>query len=119
MKQATRALAVLFFGATFMATVPIARADYDSHPELRPENRCVHPHPETGELVAFAEAGIDAIHCQRLLWDLPASTVVGTIAVGAPFAEDPPPRFPRGITDRQPPMYILDANGDGASDDGE
>ncbi|MGH7856287.1 MAG: hypothetical protein ACREQY_03085, partial [Candidatus Binatia bacterium] len=96
-----------------------ATADYDSHPELRPENRCIHPHPVTGELVSFAEAGIDPIHCQPLFWDLPAAVAVGTRAVAAPFAENPVPRWPNGVTDRVPPLYILDADGDGVSDGGE
>jgi hypothetical protein len=94
-----------------------ANADYDSHPGLRPENRCGMIPPGIGD--PKDPGGIHSLHCQRLLWDLPATTALGTIRVGAPFAEDPIPRFANGVTDRIPPLYILDANNDGVSDNGE
>ena len=117
--KAARTLAGISLAALLGVFVPPAGADYDSHPELRPENRCVHPHPETGEMVSFEEAGIDPVNCQKMFWDLPAATALGTIAVSAPFHEDRVPRWAHGITDRVPPMYILDADGDGVSDNGE
>jgi hypothetical protein len=109
-----KVLAVCATAITIAAFGAPAHADYDSNPELRPENRCV-----TADGKTFAEAGIDPIHCQPLWWDLPAAVKVGTLAVSAPFKENRVPRWPHGISDRIPPMYILDANGDGASDNGE
>jgi hypothetical protein len=111
-RQFTLALWTTLAVAAFAA--PPAIADYDSHPELRPENRCV-----TSDGKSFAEAGVDPIHCQPLIWDLPAATKLGMVAVASPFKENAVPRWPHGITDRIPPMYILDANGDGVSDNGE
>src|SRR5687767_2800827 len=61
---------------TVLALAGPALADYDSHPGLRPENRCV-----TKDGRSFAEAGIDPVNCQRLIYDLPATVKVGTIAV--------------------------------------
>ena len=89
-----------------------AGADYETHPEVRPESRCV---TETGE--SFAEAGIDPIHCQKLIWDLPPAPRLGFVAAGAPFDTDAVPRFPNGLTDRVPPRYIYDPDGDGIADD--
>jgi hypothetical protein len=113
MKQGRRFTSLLL-SATLLAFAAPALADYDTHPELRPANRCV-----TADGRSFAEAGIDPLHCQRLIWDLPTTVKVGTVAVAAPYAEDPIPRFPRGVTDRPPPLYVLDANRDGVSDNGE
>ncbi|MEA2626377.1 MAG: hypothetical protein QOD06_2422, partial [Candidatus Binatota bacterium] len=86
-----------------------ARADYETHPDLRPEVRCAAIPPGVGD--PKDPGGVKSLHCQRLFWDLPATTKVGTVRVAAPFAEDPIPRFPNGLTDRIPPMYV--ANGQG------
>src|SRR5687767_9004868 len=102
-------------GAIFFARPVLA--DYDSHPEIRPENRCGMIPPGIND--PKDPGGTKSLHCQRLFWDLPATTTVGAVRVGAPFAEDPIPRFPNGVTDRIPPLYILDANKDGKSDDGK
>jgi hypothetical protein len=98
-------------------SAPAVQADYDSHPGLRPENRCGMIPAGVGD--PKDPGGVHSLHCQRLFWDMPAATKVGTIRVGTWFAEDPIPRFPNGVTDRIPPMYILDANNDGISDNGE
>jgi hypothetical protein len=104
--------------AVALALAPFAaRADYETHPDLRPDVRCAAIPPGVGD--PKDPGGAKSLHCQRLFWDLPATTRVGAIRVAAPFAEDPIPRFPNGLTDRIPPMYILDANGDGVSDDGK
>jgi hypothetical protein len=110
---------IVALAAGLLALVPSfdARADYETNPELRPENRCAMI--PAGINDPKDPGGVNSIHCQRLFWDLPATTKVGAIRVAAPFAEDRVPRFPNGLTDRIPPMYILDANGDGASDDGK
>jgi hypothetical protein len=109
------AFCAALLGATFFAGPVLA--DYDSHPEIRPENRCGMIPAGIGD--PKDPGGIHSLHCQRLFWDLPATTRVGALRVGAPFAEDPIPRFPNGVTDRIPPMYMLDANGDGVSDNGQ
>src|SRR5688572_6306615 len=85
-----------------------ARADYETNPGLRPENRCAGI--PAGINDPKDPGGVRSVHCQRLFWDLPATTKVGALRVAAPFAEDPVPRFPHGVSDRIPPMYILDAN---------
>jgi hypothetical protein len=100
-----RSLGIIGAGIVFLLA-GTARADYYSHPEIRPQNRCV-----TADGTSFAAAGIDPIHCQKLIWDIPVSTVLGTIAVGRPYYEDSIPRFPNGITDRVPPMYVGTVNG--------
>jgi hypothetical protein len=92
-------------------------ADYDSHPALKPANRCGMIKPGIGD--PKDPGGVNSIHCQRLFWDMPATTQLGAIRVSAPFREDRVPRFTDGVTARPGPMYILDANGDGKSDNGE
>jgi hypothetical protein len=112
-----RTIRTFGLAAVLMGLGSPAIADYDSHPGLRPENRCGMIPAGIGD--PKDPGGPKSLHCQRLFWDLPATTVLGTIRVGAPFAEDPIPRFPNGVTDRIPPLYILDTNGDGLSDNGE
>ena len=106
-----------------LVSVTTATADYETHPELRPEVRCVDAQglrfdPASVGPDGKTPSGLDPIHCQRLFWDLPATTEVGAVRVGAPFDEDPVPRFPRGVTDRLPPLYV-DANGNGYERPGE
>jgi hypothetical protein len=73
----------------------IGRADYESHPELRPEVRCA------GLEDASRPSGYSD-DCQALLWDLPPATHVGERAVDA---REPVWGFPGGRTDRPPPLY--------------
>ena len=87
-----------------MVMAAAAQADYYSHPKLRPEWRCQDIPAGIGS--PDDPGGVNSFHCQRLFWDLPAVTEVGTIVVAAPFEEDPVPRFPRGLTDRVPPMFV-------------
>jgi hypothetical protein len=108
---------VIAVGAMVLMAGTTVRADYDSHPELRPENRCGMIPPGIGD--PKDPGGVSSIHCQRLFWDLPATTKLGVRRVSAPFREDRIPRFVDGVTGRVPPMYILDANNDGKSDDGK
>ena len=99
-----------------LAIASSSRADYDSHAELRPEARCGSIPAGVGD--AKDPGGIHSIHCQPLFWDLPAATRVGFQAAAAPTHEGPPPWYPNGLTDRPPPLYILDRNDDGVADDG-
>ena len=101
-------------GAFVLLAWAVASADYDSHPTLRPENRCA-----TIPVAANDAGGLRSPSCQRLFWDLPAATRLGFVAAAAPIAEPRAPRFPNGLTDRPPPMYILDRNHDGVADDGQ
>ncbi|MGH7820333.1 MAG: hypothetical protein ACREQ9_11200, partial [Candidatus Binatia bacterium] len=93
-----------------------AGADYDSHPEIRPEARCgmIQPNPEAKD-----PGGVRSIHCQRLFWDLKAAPRLGFKAAAARIAGERAPWFPNGLTDRPPPMFILDRDKDGVADDGE
>lgn len=89
----------------------VVRADYYSHQELRPVRRCAGIPAGIGDTSGQVgnpadPAGAGSIHCQRLFWDLPVVTSLGTQAVASPFAEDPIPRFDRGVTDRIPPMWV-------------
>jgi hypothetical protein len=95
------------------ATIPCF-ADYVTHPELRPAERCGMI-PPAGE----DPGGAASKHCQRLFWDLPAATRVGFTAAAAPIPTDRVPKFLHGLVDRPPPLFILDANGDGVADDGK
>ncbi|MGH7857761.1 MAG: hypothetical protein ACREQY_10565 [Candidatus Binatia bacterium] len=113
--------------AASLAWLTPAGADYERFPELRPGSRCVTekldedgqpvPGPDGKPvMIPFAEAGVDPLHCQKLTWDLPASTRRGFVAAGAPFHDDAVPRFPNGITDRPPPRWVFDPEGTGAKD---
>lgn len=82
----------------------IASADYYSNPEIRPEYRCKDIPAGIGS--PADPGGPASLHCQRLFWDLPPTTRLGAPVVAAQFAEDPIPRFPNGITDRIPPIWI-------------
>jgi hypothetical protein len=96
------ALAVVF------AAAPQAYADYHSHPELKPDSRCI-----TADGQTFEQAGIDRLHCQKLIWDIPVTTEVGHQVIAAPAFEDTVPRWPRGLSDRIPPLFVGNDNGDG------
>ena len=95
-----------------LAIAPLASADYETNPEILPDRRCVTEDGRT-----FEEAGIDPLHCLSLFWDLPASTRVGYRAAAAPYATNPVPQWPRGLTDRIPPLFVYDGNQDGIADD--
>ncbi|MGH7859264.1 MAG: hypothetical protein ACREQY_18210, partial [Candidatus Binatia bacterium] len=95
---------VIGLAAGLVVVAAAAQADYYSHPKLRPEWRCEDIPPGIGS--PEDPGGVLSFHCQRLFWDLPAVTEIGTIVVAAPFEEDPIPRFSRGLTDRVPPMYV-------------
>ena len=103
--------------AAWLVAAPGARADYDSHPELRPEKRCAAIPAGVG--AKEDPGGPASIHCQRLYWDLPAANRVGLVAAAAPLPGDRRPAFPKGLTDRPPPLYVVDRDGDGVADDGE
>ncbi|MGH7822976.1 MAG: hypothetical protein ACREQ9_24730, partial [Candidatus Binatia bacterium] len=94
-----------------------ASADYDSHPEIRPEARCGRIPPGIED--RRDPGGVASIHCQPLFWDLPAATRLGQVAAATPVPGDRRPWYPNGMIDRPPPMFILDRDGDGASDDGQ
>ena len=59
--------------------------------------------------------GVESLHCQRLFWDLPTPYRLGQEAIAAPFHQDRVPRFPNGLVDRLPPIYVYDP-GSGAAD---
>ena len=105
---------IVGFAVVFAAGA--ARADYYSHPDLHPANRCADIPAGIGD--ENDPGGAGSIHCQRLFWDLPPVLEVGRIGVAERFAEDPAPQFPRGITDRPPPIFRGDTNGDGIADEG-
>ena len=92
--------------ALALACAGAASADYETHPELRPELRCATIPPGA------------SVHCQPLFWDLKPATRLGFRAAAAPIESGRPPWYPNGLTDRPPPLFILDANRDGKSDDG-
>ena len=100
-------------GAFVALAFATASADYDSHPELRPEKRCATIPVANGD-----RGGPASPNCQRLFWDLPPATRLGFVAAAAQLPERRAPRFPNGLTDRPPPMYIVDRNHDGVADDG-
>ena len=102
--------------ATVILAAGAASADYYSHPDLRPESRCADIPAGIGD--ESDPGGAGSIHCQRLFWDLPPVLEVGMIGVAERFSEDPAPQFPRGITDRPPPMFRGDTNNDGIADEG-
>ncbi|MGH7899698.1 MAG: hypothetical protein ACREQQ_17215 [Candidatus Binatia bacterium] len=86
-----------------------AAADYHSHPELKPDKRCQGIPAGIGSPTDSGD--VASLHCQKLFWDLPVATALNTVAVSAPFAEDMIPRFPHGVADRIPPMFVGDVNG--------
>lgn len=103
-----RALGAVAAAFTLLAVA--AGADYDSHPELRPERRCAGIPP--GAAAPDDPGGVQSIACQRLLWDLAATTRLGAVAAAAPLPEKRVPRYPGGLTDRPPPLYV-GADGEG------
>ena len=139
--------------ATLLAGFGLANADYETHPDLRPEHRCggvpsivgngaapaIPPEwrtnegqtvygPESGPFetsrgepalngdgsavtaadidVQTDPGGADSLHCQKLFWDVPSPSELGALVIAAPYAEDEVPRWPNGLTDRLPPLYV-------------
>ncbi|MGH7857782.1 MAG: hypothetical protein ACREQY_10670, partial [Candidatus Binatia bacterium] len=101
--RSSRSIGIAVMSALVIGGGPVL-ADYHSHPELAPAVRCEGIPPGIGSPDDLG--GVASLHCQKLFWDLPVATSVGVRAVAAPFAEDSVPRFPNGVTDRIPPMYV-------------
>ena len=100
MPRTARAAAAVF--TTVVAAAATARADYDTHPGLAPGVRC-------------AAIGVDSPDCQELFWDLPAATAVGE---RSPAVAGTGSAYENGRTDRPPPLYVADTDGDGLPDAG-
>ena len=96
--------------AALLIGVTTVRADYHTHPELKPSNRCgtalqKNPLPNPGNIESLENYTTD---CQPLYWDLPA-TVQLHVPVRAAY--DSITGFLHGLTDRPPPLYTDGVDG--------